>query len=408
MEKKKKTVANKKTNIKKKNVKKDSVKKKKGFTLIELLAVIIILGILMIIAIPSVTSYINDSRKNAYVDTAKEIISGARNLVNEGKDELYDENVTYYIDANCIKTEGALKSPYGEFVKAYVAVTYNGNGYDYYWTSVDEAGEGFRGLVKTDKLDSDLIESDLKSDDISLLRGIGGRTNVQVIDSEHGCVKGNTEEATSYVNSSGEDAGAILYPSGKEDNELSLGDIVRIGDQEFYFVKYDNGHKVLFARYNLKVGKSIEVVNNSYNITGEFSESDPGYGLQSSEVIGRDGQSGKGTVAFSSSHYWGNKTFPEYIYNSSSNLYQYFNYYKNYLEKLGATVVEARAVSWEEVWLFVNNGLVSLIDNSIYWTGTASDYNVDNVIIIYTNNRNGSSYFSTSTSAGVRPVIVIE
>ena len=34
-----------------------------GFTLIELLAVIIILGILMIIAIPSVTSYINNSRK---------------------------------------------------------------------------------------------------------------------------------------------------------------------------------------------------------------------------------------------------------------------------------------------------------------------------------------------------------
>ena len=57
----------------------------KVFTLIELLAVIIILGILMIIAIPSVTMYINDSRKNAYIDTAKEMIGSARNLVNEGK-----------------------------------------------------------------------------------------------------------------------------------------------------------------------------------------------------------------------------------------------------------------------------------------------------------------------------------
>ena len=45
------------------------MKDKNGFTLIELLAVIIILGILMIIAIPSVTRYISDSRKASYIKT---------------------------------------------------------------------------------------------------------------------------------------------------------------------------------------------------------------------------------------------------------------------------------------------------------------------------------------------------
>ena len=39
-----------------------------GFTLIELLAVIIILGVLMLVAIPSVTSYVANSRKNSYVE----------------------------------------------------------------------------------------------------------------------------------------------------------------------------------------------------------------------------------------------------------------------------------------------------------------------------------------------------
>jgi len=39
-------------------------KNKKGFTLIELLAVIVILGVLMAIAIPSMTGYIANSKKD--------------------------------------------------------------------------------------------------------------------------------------------------------------------------------------------------------------------------------------------------------------------------------------------------------------------------------------------------------
>ncbi len=59
--------------------------KNKGFTLIELLAVIIILGVIMLIAIPSVTRYINDSRKETYIDTAKQIVKGAIPMVNGGE-----------------------------------------------------------------------------------------------------------------------------------------------------------------------------------------------------------------------------------------------------------------------------------------------------------------------------------
>ena len=183
-----KETTSKKTNTFKKTVSKTvdnkKTKKKKGFTLIELLAVIIILGILMIIAIPSVTKYISDSRKSAYVDTAKEIISGARNLVNEGKLGMYDTNVTYYIPASYIRTENASKSPYGEFTEAYVVVIYDGKGYKYYWISTDDAGQGISKITSNDKLDSDSIESDLTDLDISNVvetTGVGSRERILIL-----------------------------------------------------------------------------------------------------------------------------------------------------------------------------------------------------------------------------------
>ena len=47
------------------------MKNENGFTLVELLAVIVIMGILMMVAIPSVTRTIENSRKDTFVDIAK-------------------------------------------------------------------------------------------------------------------------------------------------------------------------------------------------------------------------------------------------------------------------------------------------------------------------------------------------
>jgi hypothetical protein len=38
----------------------------------------------MLVAIPSVTNYINNSRKEGYINTARQIAKGAVNLVNSG------------------------------------------------------------------------------------------------------------------------------------------------------------------------------------------------------------------------------------------------------------------------------------------------------------------------------------
>lgn len=67
----------------------------KGFTLIELLAVITIMGILMLVAIPAVTRTIENSRRDTFADVAGEYLNAVRNGV------LADEiHCTYLADDN--------------------------------------------------------------------------------------------------------------------------------------------------------------------------------------------------------------------------------------------------------------------------------------------------------------------
>ena len=87
---------------------------RKGFTLVELLAVIVIMGILMMVAIPSVTRTIENSRKDSFVDIAKSYGNAVRtlwtsdNLTCEGVVSSAVDDGDYYILINT--KEGAKES----------------------------------------------------------------------------------------------------------------------------------------------------------------------------------------------------------------------------------------------------------------------------------------------------------
>ena len=255
--------------------------KNKGFTLIELLAVIIILGLLMLIAIPSVTAYINNSRKEAYIDTAKEYIKGASTLVNSGELDVYDMEVTYYIPSSCIGLETGGQSPYGgKFAPAYILVTYNNDSFSYYWMSRDENGIGIKTPTASDKLTSDSIVSGLKESDISSSVGIDGRRNIIVFSGDCS-YKEAPKPSTSLVTANGDE---IEEPVSFANDSLETiiyavqsgnTDVYNVGNTKTIEVGKYGSHKIRIAN------KSTSSECNGDN----FSQTACGFVLEFIDVL---------------------------------------------------------------------------------------------------------------------------
>lgn len=177
----------------------------KGFTLIELLAVIVILGVLLAIAIPSVAKYISTAKKSTYIENVQSYASAARN-------ELFLTNSDYQLpvsngEATVISFKelelalenGGKKSSYGApFAEeySYVLIVNDGSAekphFTYYIAALDEKGYGIgtkaagsvatAGIIEYDKLNEENVVQVGKGNGITATAA-ASRLNVSITNS---------------------------------------------------------------------------------------------------------------------------------------------------------------------------------------------------------------------------------
>ena len=153
----------------------------KGFTLIELLAVIVIMGILMMVAIPAVSRTIENSRKDTFLDVAKQYANSAKTLwaadgiecSNDGTNYTVSSALpagSYYISIDSSNTNPSVvlldqggKSPWGNsnvkgFVRIVVTAATGGRVTSDYYVALSDNTHGIKSTTATDGLKADSMK----------------------------------------------------------------------------------------------------------------------------------------------------------------------------------------------------------------------------------------------------------
>ncbi|MBW7650788.1 prepilin-type N-terminal cleavage/methylation domain-containing protein [Anoxybacillus sp. ST4] len=86
------------------------IRNEKGLTLIELLAVIVILGIIAAIAIPSIGGLIDNSKKDAHVANAQQMINAAKIAVTADKSLIPSSGQSQNITLKKLEDDGYLET----------------------------------------------------------------------------------------------------------------------------------------------------------------------------------------------------------------------------------------------------------------------------------------------------------
>ena len=112
----------------------------KGFTLIELILVITLLGIIALIAVPTITGILKDSKEGASKEQQRIIINAAKTYMVNNSTKLPTDKC--YVSLETLNSEGIL--PKKEIIdpgnknntlNGYVIITFENNKYKYEYSS---------------------------------------------------------------------------------------------------------------------------------------------------------------------------------------------------------------------------------------------------------------------------------
>lgn len=190
------------------------------------------------------------------------------------------------------------------------------------------------------------------------------------------------------------------------------GSIVSIGNEKFYVIGQENDNVKLFSMYNLHVGNRVEGMDDSgkYIVTPLENPTGIQDSLAKGYIVDESGNENFpfiGTTVFS--------TVSGY---SGSVIESYVNNYRNYLERLGTNISNARLIIRSELETFGCSGSSNCksapgwIWSSAYWTGMDTAGSglppSGSIWFVNTNGAYGKQDGKTNNYRfGVRPVIEI-
>lgn len=131
--------------------------KEKGFTLVELLGVIVILSIIMLIAIPNITSMLEKSKYDQYIGDAKKLVSITEYEIRKGTINKPATGELIKVTLDYLSTSDVEKDPNGEEYdvnKSYVIIVRKDGYLSYYVNLVSTSGKGI-SLVDVNELSGD-------------------------------------------------------------------------------------------------------------------------------------------------------------------------------------------------------------------------------------------------------------